>query len=965
MTTATRRFSRTCLLFLSLCAATAAAQINVTTFHYDNARTGQDTSETVLTPANVNSNQFGKLFTTAVDGYVYAQPLYLANVTISGAQHNVLYIATEHDSVFAIDADNGAILWQTSFINPAAGITSVSSTDAACTDLVPEIGITSTPVIDPVSGIIYVVAKTKENGSYFQRLHALSTTTGSEVLGGPMVIAPTYQTKVFDPLKQHNRPGLLLENGHVIVAWASHCDNGPYQGWLVSYNASNLSQEAVFNTEPDATSNDGGIWMSGDGVAADANGNLFFATGNGDYDNNHDFGSSIMKLSSPTSGSFTVLDWFTAFNQSSLNGGDTDLGAGGVLLLPDLPAGSPHQQLLVEMGKEGKIYLIDRNNMGKFCSTCTSMDTNIVQEIPGAATGIWGAPAYWNGTVYWGGGRDGGNPDHVKAWSFNANNSGLLSISPTSESSKSFSFSTAAPVISANGTSNGILWILDNSQYGSACCQVLYAYDATNLGTMLYNSSQAANSRDVPGGAVKFTSPVVANGKVYVGSQGKVSAFGIISSIPTAAAPAFNPAPGNYSSGQSVTLSDATAGAAIHYSVNGSTPTASSPVYTSPISVTSNETIKAIAMASGFSASPVSSGTYAIGTGTSGASFAAGFSGGGMTLNGSAAYSGTRLRLTNGGTHQAGSGFLNTSVNIQKFTTDFSFQLASPSADGFAFVLQNSGTTALGASGGELGYTGIGNSIAVKFDLYNNGGEGINSTGLFMNGVSPYTPAITLGGGVNLHSGDVFNVHITYDGATLTMTITDAGVPADTFTTSWAVNIPGTVGANTALAGFTGGTGGTTATQDIISWTFNSTSTTPSVPIVYQAESVPATGVPDARVFSWSGFTNGSGIIVDATQVGNSLTLTLNVAQAGTYDVKYGAKLYLTRGIGQLSVGGVNVGPTADQYANSPGLFKEFDAGNVSISAPGNYQFKFTVTGKNPGSTGYSLAFDYIKLTPQ
>lgn len=262
-----------------------------------------------------------------------------------------------------------------------------------------------------------------------------------------------------------------------------------------------------------------------------------------------------------------------------------------------------------------------------------------------------------------------------------------------------------------------------------------------------------------------------------------------------------------------------------------------------------------------------------------------------------------------------------------------------------------------------MGYTGVGNSIAVKFDLYSNGGEGNNSTGLFVNGVSPYTPAITLSGGVNLHSGDVFNVHIAYDGTKLTMTITDAGVPADTFTTSWAINIPSTVGANTALVGFTGGTGGMTATQDILSWAFNSTA--PAVPIVYQAESVPATGVPNARVFSWSGFSNGSGTIVDATQVGNSLALTLNVAQAGTYDVKYGSKLYISRGIGQLSVSGANVGPTVDQYANSAGLFKEFDAGNVTISAPGNYPFTFTVIGKNASSTGYSLAFDYIKLTPQ
>jgi len=273
--------------------------------------------------------------------------------------------------------------------------------------------------------------------------------------------------------------------------------------------------------------------MSGDGVAADSTGNLFFATGNGSYDGSSadDYGDSILKLLPPSGGSFAVADWFTPYDQSSMANGDGDLGSGGVLLLPDLPPGSAHQHLLVQMGKEGTIYLVDRDNMGKFCSSCTNGDTQIVQEIPGASTGIWGSPAYWNGSVYWGGGSEGG-PDRVKAFSFNANNSGQLSNSPTSVSSNMFDFPTAEPVISANGNSNGILWVLDNSSYLSSCCQVLYAYDAANLANMLYNSDQAANNRDVPGGSVKFTAPTITNGKVYVGSQGAVSAFGIINSTP-------------------------------------------------------------------------------------------------------------------------------------------------------------------------------------------------------------------------------------------------------------------------------------------------------------------------------------------------------------------------------------------------------------------------------------------------
>jgi hypothetical protein len=519
-------------ILLSTALATVRAQVNVTTYHNDNARTGQNTQEPFLTPANVNSTQFGKLFTVPVQGYVYAQPLYLANVqNIAGGTHNVLFVATEHDQLYALDADNGNVLWQQSFINPPNN-TTVTSSDVSCGDLVPEIGITSTPVIDQSTGTIYLVAKTKETGVFFQRLHAIDIVTHAEKFGGPVVISASVNGQTFDPLRNHNRPGLLLENGHVVIAWASHCDNTPYHGWVMSYKAGvlptdTLTQEAVFNGSPNGGL--AGVWMSGDGVAADASGNLFFATGNGTYDGltGGDFGDSIVKLSSPSNGAFTILDWFTPWNQQSLSDADADLGSGGLLLLPDLPLGSPHQHLLVQMGKEGKIYLIDRDNMGKFCSSCNNIDTQIVQELPGAAQGIWGSPSYWNGNVYWGSGNDGGNPDNLKAFSFNANNSGLLSTSPTSQSAKTFSFPTAAPVISANGNSNGIVWLVDNGNGA----QALYAYDATNLGNMLYNSTQASNGRDALQGPVKFTAPIIANGRVYLGSQTSVSAFGSLAQV--------------------------------------------------------------------------------------------------------------------------------------------------------------------------------------------------------------------------------------------------------------------------------------------------------------------------------------------------------------------------------------------------------------------------------------------------
>jgi hypothetical protein len=350
-------------------------------------------------------------------------------------------------------------------------------------------------------------------------------------------------------------------------------------------------------------------------------------------------------------------------------------------------------------------------------------------------------------------------------------------------------------------------------------------------------------------------------------------------------------------------------------------------------------------------------------------------------LNGKSTLNGTRLRLTDSGANEASSAWWSTLVNTQTFTNDFTFQLSSgTTADGFAFVLQNSATTALGPSGGGLGYgpdnttnpsaspnTPIAKSVAVKFDLYSNAGEGTNSTGLYMNGASPTMPATTLAGGVNLHSGDIFKVHMTYDGTTLTMTITDTVNTALTFTTSWAVNIPGTVGGNTAWVGFTGGTGGLVATQEILTWTYaTGVVTNPKTPVVYDTEKLTAVSSgPTFRQFSFAGFPDGVGTILDATKVGDSVTFTFNAAQPATYDVKIGVKEYTTRGIWQMSVNGVNVGPTQDEYMNTGGTYAVLDVGTVTISTAGNQSFKFTVTGKNAASSGFTMSFDTITLTPQ
>ncbi len=634
------------------------AQVAVSTYHNDNSRTGQNTSETVLTTSNVNSTTFGKLFTVSVDGSVYAQPLYIPNVSLSSGTHNVLYVATQHDSIYAIDADAGTIYWHESLI-PTGGSTLNSSSDLGCGDIPSEVGITGTPVIDTTTNTLYVVAKSKVSGTIYQYLHALDLGSGAEKFGGPVNITASYAgtasdgngtTLTFNPRNENQRAALLLENGHVVIAWASHCDTSPWHGWVMSYAASTLTQEAVYNSSPTGYAN--GIWMSGSGLSADTSGNIYASTGNGSW-NTTDRGDTILKLAPPANSTFVVEDYFTPYNQAALASGDTDLSAGGIILLPTLASG---QQLLTTLGKSGTMYLIDRNNMGKYCPNlspaCSGSDTNVVQEVTGAFSGYWGVPAYWNGSVYFGGGNDNtGEAEPIRAFSFNAGNSGRLSTTPTSASTKSFNFPGPDPSVSSNGTSNGILWGLDNSHWNSTCssgsaCQVLYAYDATNLGNLLYTSSQAANYRDIPGTGVKFTTPTVANGKVYVGSVQAVSAFGLLAgSTPTAGAPTLSSPSGTYSSaGLSLSMSDTTPGAVIHYTTDGSTPNSTSTQYTSAIAITATTTVNAIATASGYINSTVTSGTYMIepaATTTSTAvSLAASYNVSGITNNGSVVVNG-------------------------------------------------------------------------------------------------------------------------------------------------------------------------------------------------------------------------------------------------------------------------------------------------------------------------------------
>lgn len=528
---------------LSVTNHTGSGFVGVFTQHNDLSRTGQNVNETVLTTSVVGSTStFGEKFSHPVDGYVYAQPLYVANVSIPNqGTHNVIYVATEGDSVFAFDADNNAganasPLWQASLIDAghgaAAGATTVSSAnDIGCGDLIPQVGITSTPVIDPSTNTMYVEAKSKENGAYVHRIHALDITTGAEKNPGPAAVTATVSGTgdgsaagqlSFNSLQHMNRSGLLLVNGVLYVTYASHCDFSPYHGWLFAYDAGTLTQKGVYVTTPNGGL--GGFWMAGSGIAADSNANLYIASGNGDFDTTNvpakELSDSILKIILDNKG-LSLADYFTPYDQAGLESGDVDLGSGGVVLLPDQPGNFKHE--LVEVGKEGTIYLVNRdqmtaNNMHYCASNCSS-DPQIVQELQFEIGGLWSLPAYWNNNVYfWGAG------DVLK--SFQLNN-GLLSSSPGSSSTASLGFPSATPSVSSNGTSNGIVWAIDTTNYNSpAGPAVLHAFDATNVANELYNSTMAANNRDQAGPPAKFAVPTIANGKVYIGTATELDVYG-------------------------------------------------------------------------------------------------------------------------------------------------------------------------------------------------------------------------------------------------------------------------------------------------------------------------------------------------------------------------------------------------------------------------------------------------------
>ncbi len=538
---------------------TAVLQTNPPPWRNDNSLTGQNGQETTLTPSTVSPTTFGKLFGCAVDGPIFAQPLYVANVAIpSQGTHNVLYVATEHDSVYAFDADANScqMLWQVSFLNSALAVTTVPATDISDqTDIVPEIGITGTPVIDPNTATLYVVSKTKVTANglvvYKQELHALDLTTGwvggiagAEKFRGPAIIKATVSGTgdgslageiSFDPLKENQRSALLLAQGSVYIAFDSYDDTQPFHGWLFAFNAGDLkTPPAAFLSTPNGSN--GGIGESGAAPSSDATGNVFVITSDGTFDANsggNNYAETLLKLqmSSPS----PVEDYFTPWNQATLNLTHKNFGSTGVLLLPDLAGSTTHPHLAVAGSQAGSLYLVDRYSLGGFSST-PGVD-NVVQTLCFGAS-LTGTPAYWDNnntpTVYVAASDDNLKAFPLAAGTFSSPSCSSGSAVPTSHSADTFPLFGASAVISSNGPAGGIIWALDTSGYATSAPAVLHAYDATNLGTELYASPLSGSG--AAGIAVKFAVPTVANGKVYVGTQvvapsgtqGELSVFGLL-----------------------------------------------------------------------------------------------------------------------------------------------------------------------------------------------------------------------------------------------------------------------------------------------------------------------------------------------------------------------------------------------------------------------------------------------------
>jgi hypothetical protein len=891
----------------------------VSDFHGNAASLGTNLTETTLTPGSVNVNSFGKLFSATVDGQVYAQPLYQPGVTITSGSypgvHNVAYVATENDSLYAFDANSGTLLWQDTFLvaDPVLGsgvtVTTMPNSDVNSSDINPEIGITSTPAIDTSTGFLFLTAKTKqvvggvEHAVYtldkvniasgaFTSIVMADTIYNSSSGGagtsygytsGPYVLDPhgagageisatvningmNTNTNVvyFNALRQMNRAGITIYNGSVYIPFASHGDNSPYHGWILGYSESSLAATAVLNLDPDGS--DDGIWAGGAKIAMDASGNMYVETGNGTFDTTlnsagfpqyGDYGDSFIKISldASTTGpnqttnvngwGLKVVDYFTPSDQATLSSGDQDMGSGGPIVLPVTMGGITlggisDPDLIVGSGKNGVIYLLNANNMGKYTAT----DSGAVQEVSG---GVGGGGSYDQPALFYDGANVyliySGKAFYAEEYTIaNGVISSVSSASPTS-----FSSFGGSPMVSANGTADGVVWLIDSG------ANVLRAYSADNLSDELYNTAMDPSRDALTGSDTKFSTAAVADGEVFVGTNGALNVYGLIApptSVPTApnslAATAVSQAQID------LTWHD-TASNAFGYYVDESLNGGSTWTQIATVNATATS-YNAIGLQPGMTYtfqvqaynslgdSAFSNTAFAT---TAAAATPPNFNGSGFTgaastisFNGSAYLSGTSLVLTNGSGGQTSSAFTDSAFSVQGFNTTFTLQDTSASADGATFTIEGQGSNAIGGGGGSLGYAGITNSLCIKFDIYNNSGEGSNSTGLFINGDNPSVPSGVFpveatvnmnSSGVVLSSGDVMQVNLAYNGTTLVETITDQ-TTGKIFTHNYSVNIPSIIGGQYAYLGFTGATGGATAVQKILTWSYTPVAVVPYTP---------------------------------------------------------------------------------------------------------------------------------------
>jgi hypothetical protein len=1062
-----------CLLLLALPVASLWAQaptpVAVPGWRYDVTHAGANVNETALTPANVNVTTFGKLFSLAVDGLTYGQPLYMPGLKMSdGLVHNVLFVATSHDSVYAFDADsnggaNATPIWHINLLTAAYGAqpgeTTVPWEGTNNSPDVGENGVTGTPAINPATNTMYLVAASMLNGNYYFRLHAINLITGAEQTGGPSLITATVAGTgqgsaggelAFDQVLENQRTAVNYYDGYVYFGFAAHGDIGNWHGWLFAYNATTLQQTTALCLSPNGYG--AGIWESGAGMPIDSggpggSGRMFVAVGNGTFGTANtptgELGESIVQFNL-ANGALTPSDIFVAFNAAALNQHDVDLGSGGILMLPDELGSYTHE--LIEVGKEGRIDVLNRDALGGFAGTNATSNTNALQDITGVLElpagapttkppGLWNTPSYWHGHVYlWGN-------ENVPMMFTMAN--GVLSTTPSSQSTITSHFPTPSFSISANGYVDGIAWALRNDQFNTDGPAVLYAFDATNLANLLYESDTNA-TRDSAGPANKNAIPIVTNGKVYVATHGQVDVYGLFNGAQNAAAPVITPDGGSFGATQSVTLTTTTANASIYYTLDGSVPTPASNLYTGPISISGDITLNAIASAAGFVQSGVSSATfsftneapsptiqpaagnynaaqqvtladtdtaatiyyttdgstptaasnmytgpiavatsltinaiaidpkltnsdiataaYAIQAGLT-INFPNGFSTPtGLTFNGTTAVDDTRLQLTDGNMNEAGSVFWNTPVNVQAFTTNFSFQLSSPTpaqmGNGFTFTIQNNAATALGGDSAGLGYQNIPNSVAVKFNFYNYENEGDDSTGLYTNGEAPVNPTVDISSsGVILNSGDNINGQITYDGTTLTLTLADP-LLSKKFTYSWPINIPQFVGGNTAYVGFTGGACGLSASQKLLSWTYvtqalpTAFSVAPGTYTTVQNVSL-ASGTPDAAIyFTTNGTTPSAGstaytgpIAVGASETIQAIAISPTLGNSLVESAAYVIQLATTTGTFSLS--GVPP-PTIPQGATATSVITVAP----SASFTGTVTLTCAITASPAGATG-------------